>query len=1067
MWRNFGWMAILATWTIFLVSNSGLAGEWIPSNSQNNNEHTSHKVSQEARYSVFNKKVIDDSRLQYAKINFKSNGRSSVYIKPVSLEFKNTENRDSQFSGYEKHIALSNAMATTKYLKDSDDKSARMIAKRAMENMWLSKVIVTEKLKNSRNYLKFVPGLRPSPSMSQELKSTSRDRRCKEKTFYVLFNDRKKAATIRRDTQAFDKKDGRWKKHGRDRIFNGENGMTTFFPDKLTKSSRSEKDSSIQKLKNSDISQFETEDIESKHANKTYKRNKNEGDSHQSFKLTKSKSNKLIYVETNNKSQSLRQTFSNYSNSKENQSRGNVTSIVDNTITKDSPYERSVAVAWTTLIVNSKISKANEIDDKENAISPYHPSRDEYSRSYKADGFLSAELYKRDEYSKIGFKIDADIYANKKGNSNIIDSFIFHASNSLDNHLTKKRAGFTRRPFPYKKNNILKVASDTFNLQRQYHSSSISNSDTKINKKINATNFDELKIKKMKEKEIAAAANYTTHNTLEVDRGLLSTNLSARSFDESKLDYQTSERISVTQKRNPMHVRHVETDADCERPQTTDFEAEVRGAFRIGLWNVSGPSGIAKFDNLLRQKAHGRPKYLRKFDAFDSTRPPRIAETTDRRSELDGKPPRTSIEGESISFAAANVSDNSTGMRKINGRVQSSSELTDEPGLENVRVTTKRSGNHRDMHEGSGFYSRSRGVHNSKYRRYKRHQDRNTPGIPTSTELIDSKTWKTLDTTGATTSNSLIEFTAYPSISTTQTNNVDHQISISAEEAVTSVETLPSSGYGRYQKEWRPIPIMSDHDKRYTETLAKTDPDSLEIPLINIPITSNASLVETPALLIKLLDRSRQKITKIDNSIIPREVLSTTKENVRVSGAVNRNVFDASSTEVIKSQVEHGAYVNESVWTIDPFPQRTKNVIDSSTGDVLSDQWPVKHSAVVEGDLVLGGLMMVHEREDTITCGRVMPQGGVQALEAMLYTLDTLNDREIVPGVKIGAHILDDCDKDTYGLEMAVDFIKGMYATMKYNDHVFLYICISLHTFHHIFHTTNLYLKRHDGIAEF
>jgi metabotropic X receptor len=31
----------------------------------------------------------------------------------------------------------------------------------------------------------------------------------------------------------------------------------------------------------------------------------------------------------------------------------------------------------------------------------------------------------------------------------------------------------------------------------------------------------------------------------------------------------------------------------------------------------------------------------------------------------------------------------------------------------------------------------------------------------------------------------------------------------------------------------------------------------------------------------------------------------------------------------------------------------------------------------------------------------------------------------MIPGVTIGAHILDDCDKDTYGLEMAVDFIKG------------------------------------------
>lgn len=98
--------------------------------------------------------------------------------------------------------------------------------------------------------------------------------------------------------------------------------------------------------------------------------------------------------------------------------------------------------------------------------------------------------------------------------------------------------------------------------------------------------------------------------------------------------------------------------------------------------------------------------------------------------------------------------------------------------------------------------------------------------------------------------------------------------------------------------------------------------------------------------------------------------------------------------------------------------------LENSTRLTLN-QWPVKHSAVVEGDLVLGGLMMVHEREDTVTCGPVMPQGGVQALEAMLYTLDWLNEREIMPGVKIGAHILDDCDKDTYGLEMAVDFIKG------------------------------------------
>ena len=49
-------------------------------------------------------------------------------------------------------------------------------------------------------------------------------------------------------------------------------------------------------------------------------------------------------------------------------------------------------------------------------------------------------------------------------------------------------------------------------------------------------------------------------------------------------------------------------------------------------------------------------------------------------------------------------------------------------------------------------------------------------------------------------------------------------------------------------------------------------------------------------------------------------------------------------------------------------------------------------------------------------------------METMLYTIDHINGaREaILPaGVSVGAHVLDDCDTDTYGLEQAVDFIKG------------------------------------------
>ncbi|KAL3227993.1 hypothetical protein MRX96_003924 [Rhipicephalus microplus] len=85
--------------------------------------------------------------------------------------------------------------------------------------------------------------------------------------------------------------------------------------------------------------------------------------------------------------------------------------------------------------------------------------------------------------------------------------------------------------------------------------------------------------------------------------------------------------------------------------------------------------------------------------------------------------------------------------------------------------------------------------------------------------------------------------------------------------------------------------------------------------------------------------------------------------------------------------------------------------------------WPVKRAVVVEGDVMLGGLMMVHEREDRLTCGPIMPQGGIQALECMLFTLDWVN-RQGYP-FSLGAYVLDDCDKDTYGLEQAVDFIKG------------------------------------------
>ena len=42
-------------------------------------------------------------------------------------------------------------------------------------------------------------------------------------------------------------------------------------------------------------------------------------------------------------------------------------------------------------------------------------------------------------------------------------------------------------------------------------------------------------------------------------------------------------------------------------------------------------------------------------------------------------------------------------------------------------------------------------------------------------------------------------------------------------------------------------------------------------------------------------------------------------------------------------------------------------------------------------DILLGGLHMVHERHEERVCGKIMAQGGLQAMEAMLYTIDMAN----------------------------------------------------------------------------
>ena len=65
--------------------------------------------------------------------------------------------------------------------------------------------------------------------------------------------------------------------------------------------------------------------------------------------------------------------------------------------------------------------------------------------------------------------------------------------------------------------------------------------------------------------------------------------------------------------------------------------------------------------------------------------------------------------------------------------------------------------------------------------------------------------------------------------------------------------------------------------------------------------------------------------------------------------------------------------------------------------DVNHKKWPRKLRAYWQAfppktDILLGGLHMVHERHEERVCGKIMAQGGLQAMEVMLYTMDVASE---------------------------------------------------------------------------
>jgi metabotropic glutamate receptor 2/3 len=83
------------------------------------------------------------------------------------------------------------------------------------------------------------------------------------------------------------------------------------------------------------------------------------------------------------------------------------------------------------------------------------------------------------------------------------------------------------------------------------------------------------------------------------------------------------------------------------------------------------------------------------------------------------------------------------------------------------------------------------------------------------------------------------------------------------------------------------------------------------------------------------------------------------------------------------------------------------------------------------GDVTLGGLFPVHEygspREP---CGAISEFRGIQRLEAMLFAIEEINnDKHLLPGIELGALILDTCSDDNYALEQSLRFVRSRLAS--------------------------------------
>lgn len=84
------------------------------------------------------------------------------------------------------------------------------------------------------------------------------------------------------------------------------------------------------------------------------------------------------------------------------------------------------------------------------------------------------------------------------------------------------------------------------------------------------------------------------------------------------------------------------------------------------------------------------------------------------------------------------------------------------------------------------------------------------------------------------------------------------------------------------------------------------------------------------------------------------------------------------------------------------------------------------NDVMIDGDLILGGLFPVHAKGiGASPCSKKIYNRGLQRLEAMLYAVDLINkDPHLLPGITLGANIIDTCSKDNYALNKSLEFIR-------------------------------------------